>query len=203
MNPDKVTVESVESNIENTFIFNVYFSELRGNCLRSIFIIVFKRLNNNRLGDANEIKLTSSSAKMQNKEVVKGVALLAVFQMQIDGEWTSVINFQNDSISQVCLLNNFFIMNKYSLFNCLKVSQKVNDLFRIRCANSISTKTDDVYIINDYEFSYCSDNAFCGRKACQISYSTLFNNIDANIVEYKQVKAPFFIEINISIFNKI
>ena len=79
-------------------------------------------------------------------------------------------------------------------FNSQKISQKVNDLFRIRCANSISTKTNDVYIINDYESGYCSqksDNAFCGRQSCQLSYDTLFNNIDANVAENKQVTAFF------------
>ena len=48
---------------------------------------------------------------MQNKEAVKGVALPGVFQLQIDGEWTSLINFQNDSIYQVCVFKIYFFLN--------------------------------------------------------------------------------------------
>lgn len=41
---------------------------------------------------------------MQNSEAVKGVALPGTFQLKIDNEWTSVINFQNDSSNQVFII---------------------------------------------------------------------------------------------------
>lgn len=70
--------------------------------------------------------------------------------------------------------------------------QKVNDLFKTRCANSIATQTDDVYAFIDYEVCYRQSldnaNAFCGRKSCQIYYENIFDSIDASVSSYKQVK---------------